>query len=186
MPLPGGDYYQATDATLVAWFRAGDEQALETLLERYEAPLFQFLMGILRDAHQAEDALQETWCRALERLDEVDLQHLRGWLFTVAYHHAMLAKRKKKAIASLTDKSVVADPAPGPLTQAALREETERLRDLIERLPPAQREVVRQRLYEGRRFREIADNLACPVNTALARMHEGVKRLRLLLGVDHD
>src|SRR3954468_5519593 len=84
------------DAELIRRFRAGDAFALETLLERYEAPLFQFLLGMLRNHHQAEDALQDTWCRALEHLDDIDWQHLRGWLFTVAYHQAMLVKRKQK------------------------------------------------------------------------------------------
>jgi len=35
--------------------------------------------------------------RALERLDSVDPDHLRGWLFTVAYHQAMLTRRQQKA-----------------------------------------------------------------------------------------
>ena len=42
------------------------------------------------------------------------------------------------------------------------------------------KEFIRQRVYEGKRFREIAADLHCPLNTALARMHEGLKRLRLL------
>src|SRR5262249_8586654 len=81
--LSGKEHRSASDSDLLAWFRAGDEAALETLLERYESALFQFLVGILRNHHQAEDCLQETWCRALERLDGVDGAHLRGWLFTV-------------------------------------------------------------------------------------------------------
>ena len=85
-----------SDATLVARFRAGDARALEALLARYEAPLFQFLVGMLRDHHRAEDALQETFVRALERLDGVEPAGLRGWLFTVAYHEAMLARRRRK------------------------------------------------------------------------------------------
>src|SRR6516165_6995335 len=82
------------DSTLLERFRAGDERALEMLLSRYETPLFQFLVGMLRNHHQAEDVLQETFIRALERLDGVDPDHLRGWLFTVAYHQAMLLKRR--------------------------------------------------------------------------------------------
>ena len=38
---------------------------------------------------------------------------------------------------------------------------------------------------EGKRFREIAASLGCPLNTALARMHEGLKRLRLLWEQNH-
>src|SRR5438034_877203 len=88
--LPG-----PSDGELIRRFRDGDAQALDALLQRYEAPLYQFLLGMLRDHHQAEDALQEIWCRALEHLDGIDWSHLRGWLFTVAYHQAMLVKRKQ-------------------------------------------------------------------------------------------
>jgi RNA polymerase sigma-70 factor (ECF subfamily) len=177
---------ELTDAALLARFRGGDGPALEALFARHEVPLFQFLVGMLRDHHQAEDALQETFVRALERLDGVDPEHLRGWLFTVAYHQAMLARRKQKSRpAEPLGEGAVADPDPGPLQTAAHRDEARRLRSLLEQLPAPQREVIRQRVYEGKRFREIAADLECPLNTALARMHEGLKRLRLLWGSDH-
>ena len=77
------------------------------------------------------------------------------------------------------------DPATGPFDSLARQDEARRLRDLLEQLPAAQREVIRQRVYEGKKFREIAETLGCPLNTALARMHEGLKRLRLLWGESH-
>lgn len=177
----------SSDADLLRRHRAGDPRALPQLMERYEVPLFQFLVGMLRDHHQAEDALQETFVKALERLETVDEDHLRGWLFTVAYHQAMLFKRRQKKVLpnlSLREEGV-ADEAPGPLSEAEARDEARRLRALVDRLPSAQREVVRQRVYEGKRFREIAEALGCPLNTALARMHDGLKRLRLLWEQDH-
>ena len=62
-PTPNrASYLQASDSDLLTRFRAGDGQALDTLLERYEPDLFPFLLGLLKDHHQAEDALQETWC----------------------------------------------------------------------------------------------------------------------------
>jgi RNA polymerase sigma-70 factor (ECF subfamily) len=171
-----------SDATLLVRFRAGDGQALSLLLERYEGPLFQFLVGMLHDHHQAEDALQETFIRALEHLDGVDPDHLRGWLFTVAYHQAMLHRRKQKAQPALplAASADVAVGQPGPLQQAEHQDEVFRLQKLLELLPLAQREVIRQRVYEGKRFKEIAATLNCPLNTTLARMHEGLKRLRVL------
>ena len=176
-----------SDAELLARFRAGDERGLEALFERYEAPVFQFLLGMLRHHHQAEDALQETFVRALEKLDGVDPDHLRGWLFTVAYHQAMLSRRREKSRAAepLADFLEVVGREPDPLAQAASHDDARRLLALLEQLPPAQREVIRQRVYEGKRFREIAADLKCPLNTALARMHEGLKRLRLLWETGH-
>jgi RNA polymerase sigma-70 factor (ECF subfamily) len=175
-----------SDAQLLARFRDGDETALELLFERYETSVFQFLVGMLRNHHQAEDVLQETFVRALERLDGVDPDHLRGWLFTVAYHQAMLARRRlKKHAGRVAHHNGVPDPHPGPLVHAERRDDARRLQELLEKLPDGQREVIRQRVYEGKRFREIAADLDCPLNTALARMHEGLKRLRLLWEQDH-
>ena len=110
---------EVSDAELLTRFRGGDDAALEALFERHETPLFYFLLGMLRDTHQAEDALQETFVRALERLDGVDPDHLRGWLFTVAYHQAMLAKRRQKgrdrAVSQGRSVAEVADDTSGPL-----------------------------------------------------------------------
>jgi RNA polymerase sigma-70 factor (ECF subfamily) len=178
---------ELSDALLLARFQSGDDRALDALLARHEAPLFQFLVGMLRDHHLAEDVLQETFVRALERLDGVDGEHLRGWLFTVAYHQALLARRRQKARPA-TALELSAEPSesrPGPLELAALRDDARLVGRLLERLPAPQQEVIRQRVYEGKRFREIAAALGCPLNTALARMHEGLKRLRLLWEADH-
>jgi RNA polymerase sigma-70 factor (ECF subfamily) len=182
----------ATDRELLSGFKAGDVGALDALFERYEAPVFQFVVGLLRNHHQAEDVLQETFVRALERLEGVDPDHLRGWLFTVAYHQAMLARRRARArrepaharLGEFGD-DTLADQAIGPEHEAVRREEGRKLRALLDQLPPPQREVIRQRVYEGKRFREIAADLECPLNTALARMHEGLKRLRVLWEQNH-
>lgn len=176
-----------SDAKLIARFRSGDECALTEIFQRYEVPLYQFLLGILRDHHLAEDTLQETLVRALEHLDGVDANHLRGWLFTVAYHQAMLVKRRQKVrFCNVEEQSDgVSDQGPSPLFLAELQDDAERLRQLLDQLPPGQREVIRQRVYEGKRFREIAESLGCPLNTALARMHEGLKRLRTLWEQNH-
>ena len=114
---------EPTDAELLARFRRGDETALDPLFARYEGAVFRFLFGLLKDHHRAEDALQETFVRALERLDAVDPEHLRGWLFTVAYHQALLVRRRRKrrAAGRLETSPAVSAPGPGPLEQAAYR-----------------------------------------------------------------
>jgi RNA polymerase sigma-70 factor (ECF subfamily) len=176
-----------SDAELLARFQRGDAQALERIFERYEQPLFLFLLGLLRDHHRAQDALQETFVKALERLDTVDPGHFRGWLFTVGYHQAMLARRKRavhgrRLPSASPEESVTAvdHRHADPALAAAAREEADRCRALLAHLPAAQRDVIRRHLFDGQRFREIAADLGCPLNTALARMHQGLKRLRAL------
>src|SRR5262249_30518812 len=141
---------QETDAELLRRFHAGGMSALEELFERYERGLYQFVLGVLRDPHLAEDVLQDTFVSALQRLEGVDPDHLRGWLFTVAYHQAMLAKRRQKSRpAGSLQGYDEADGLPQPDAQAELREETNRLKELLSQLPLGQQEVIRQRVYEG-------------------------------------
>src|SRR5205809_7656125 len=124
-----------SDATLLTQFRAGDDTALDALCARYEGALYQFLFGMLRDHHRAEDALQETFVRALERLDGVDPEHLRGWLFTVAYHQALLLKRRQagrlKHVRPDAEPPDTPDAASGPFDSLARQDEARRLRDLL-------------------------------------------------------
>lgn len=176
-----------TDQQLLDRFRLGDEYALEVIFERYEEKVFHFLMGILRDHHQAEDALQETFIKALIGSETVIGEHFRGWLFTVAYREAMLLKRKQKRRGTTNGEPIlaVADPSPSGPEMVDRNEQVRRLIELLDELPRPQREVIRARIYEGKRYREIASDLGCPLNTALARMHDGLKKLRQLWERDH-
>lgn len=170
-----------TDAELLTRFRKGDDCALEVLFERHESAIFHFLIGILRDHHQAEDALQETFVKALLDSEMVDPNKLRGWLFTVAHREALLLRRKQKRRAEYAEPNLdLIDPTPCGPELVARNDLARRVCELLEELPRAQREVIRARIYDGKRYREIAADLGCPLNTALARMHEGLKRLRQL------
>src|SRR5260370_17414504 len=87
----------SSDAALLLRFRSGDARALDLLFERYETSLFQFLLGILKDHHRAEDALHETFVRSLRRLDVVGPDHLREWVFTAAYQHAITHRLRQRS-----------------------------------------------------------------------------------------
>lgn len=177
----------ATDAELLARFRAGDAAALEPLFARYEEPVFRFLFGVLRDHHAAEDALQETFVQALRKVDAVAADTFRGWLFTVAYRQAMLLKRKGKRLPTQASDvalaGLVGDDAAD--ARAGLADDARHVRELLELLPAVQRQVIAARVFDGLAFREIAAKLGCPLNTALARMHDGLHKLRQLWEARH-
>jgi RNA polymerase sigma-70 factor (ECF subfamily) len=172
---------EATDADLLTRFRAGDDAALGRLFERYEGPVFRFLFGVLKDHHQAEDALQETFIQALRKADGIDPATFRGWLFTVAYQQGMLQKRRARRRPAPAEPEVLLGlVADGSAPDAERADDVRAVNELLAMLPAAQREVIRLRVYDGLRFRDVAERLGCPLNTALARMHDGVRRLRAL------
>jgi RNA polymerase sigma-70 factor, ECF subfamily len=180
-------HVETTDATLLARFRTGDASALEPLFLRYEGPVFRFLFGVLKDHHAAEDALQETFVQAIRHADAVAPDTFRGWLFTVAYRQAVLLRRKGKRLPAQADDAILlglVGDAPAD-DQADRADDVRKVRELLELLPDPQRAVIAARVFEGKKFREVATALGCPLNTALARMHEGLKKLRQLWEARH-
>jgi RNA polymerase sigma-70 factor (ECF subfamily) len=172
---------EPTDAELLARFQSGDESALDSLFGRYEGPVFRFLLGVLRDHHRAEDALQETFVQALRHTDGIDPGRFRGWLFTVAHQQAVLLKRKEKRLPAQADEFALLALVDARRSEPIDRsDDARKVRELLERLPEIQRAVITARVFEGKKFREVAAALGCPLNTALARMHDGLRKLRQL------
>lgn len=172
---------ESTDAELLDRFRSGDDTALDPLFARYEGPVFRFLFGILKDHHRAEDALQETFVQALRHAEGVKPETFRGWLFTVAHQQAMLLKRKEKRLPAQADDLVLLGLVGRAGEDSAVRaDDVQKIRELLDQIPAPQRAVIKARVFEGKKFREVAAAMGCPLNTALARMHDGLKKLRQL------
>lgn len=172
-----------TDADLLARFRGGDSDALAAIFERYESPVFRYLLGVLKDRHAAEDVLQETFVTVLRKADEVAPETFRGWLFTVAHQQAMLLKRKTKRLpAAVPDEHLLAliGVESDPAAVVAGTDSAAAVRSLLQQLPESHRQVIHLRVFDGLKFREVAERLGCPLNTALARMHDGIRTLRRL------
>lgn len=145
--------------------------------------LRRFIMGVLRDAQLTQDVLQVTFTRMVEQGHTTREESRKSWLFRVAYNEALALRRR-----SATGQRVVRKLAEGttPATMAAdealLRyERVQAVKSALERLPPAQREIVRLRIYEDKTFAEISRDLGIPLGTALGRMRSALQKLKQLL-----
>ncbi|MEJ5277133.1 MAG: sigma-70 family RNA polymerase sigma factor, partial [Thermogemmata sp.] len=65
-----------------------------------------------------------------------------------------------------------------PEAELEQAEESVWIRQSLRLLPVVQQEALHARYYEGKKFREIAASLGCPLGTVLARLHAGLKKLR--------
>jgi len=171
------------EAALLDRWRARDPDAFAILMDRYELPVFRYLLAVLRDRHAAEDTLQETFAIALLKLDGARPESLRGWFFAVAHQQAMLWKRRAKRVPATTDGelwSLLLGREADPADSLARRDDAAAIRELMAKLPVAQQQVLSMRLFDGLKFRDVAERLGCPLNTALARMRDGLQNLRTL------
>ncbi len=157
-----------------------DPALVAELYRKHQAELRSFLIGVLRDSHLANDALQATFTKALEVGHTAMKVSLKGWLFRVALNEALAIRRRQQ----LRDRTIdrVAWSQPGTLESPAdlvVRSETINVvRDALDSLPLEQRQVVCMRIYDEKTFQAIANQLGLPLGTVLSRMQLAIKKLR--------
>ena len=76
--------------------RSGDRQELGRLIDQYSPLIYRLLLSMLRDPSAAEDALQETFIKAMRALPEFEgRSSLSTWLYRIASNEALMMLRKK-------------------------------------------------------------------------------------------
>ena len=180
-----------TDDELMAAFIVGNSAAMETLFLRYRQSVYSWLLRMTGDAAEAEDIYQDVWLKVIRHAADYRSGSFRAWLWQIVRNKA--TDRMRKMSPSLILDSPISAEGEGEETivdqlsddraaDALMQiEEVERRRvvcEAIEALPMAQREVVLLRVNGELPFKEIADMLATPIGTVLARMHKAVKSLK--------
>lgn len=166
-----------------------DPEVVQGTYNQHAEGLFRFLLGVLKDSASAEDALQTTFVRLTERGHQIQQRtSIKSWLYQVAFNEAMLIRRRQAT--GLRHQQTIAwhyqvnsreqgPQNPDNITQDFIQqEEIEQIRKSLDCLSPVQRVVVEKRIYEGKKFREIAEELHVPLATVLARMQTSLKKLK--------
>lgn len=166
------------EKVLVLRCQTGDEEAFGELVERYQSRLRYYLHKMLRDAHRAEDALQEVWLdvfRAVPRL--TDAGAFRAWVYQIARTRAFREHRQRRLTAQALEDADVTDDTEDNFTA----EDAEVIHAALDELPAEQREVLVLRYIEDMSYEEIAGIVGCRVGTVRSRLHYGKSALREIL-----
>lgn len=152
-------------------------------LEHLDA-LFGYAMTLTRDKTDAEDLVQETYLRAVKAANQPQPEtNLKAWLFVImrnAWFNIMRHKHHGLRIFESDDEQAAAanDQTYDPHLVYLRKLEQEQVRDAIEKLPDAYREVVVLRDIEGFSYQEIATVLNCPAGTVMSRLGRARGKLR--------
>ncbi|MFI5362529.1 MAG: RNA polymerase sigma factor [Elusimicrobiota bacterium] len=171
------------DADLVRRCLAGDGDGFARILERYNAPVYSFLLRFVGDAADAEDLAQETFLKAFRSLESYDQSRpLRSWLFAIAHHAALdFLRARKPAALSLDHEDDPIDPADaadGPEKLAEIALDGALVEKLIAALPPLYREVLLLRHLQDLSVAEVAAALAVPEGTVKIRLFRAREMMR--------
>lgn len=153
----------------------GDKAALEQLYQRTKAPIYAYLLSVLKNSHDAEDALQETYLGIHASAPSYRPNgQSKAWIYTIAKNQAMMIFRRKRSAESLEDQDEGSLEAPsGPSTEDKMI-----LSAAMDTLTEEERQIVMLHAVSGFRFREIASFLNLPLSTVLSKHHRALKRLK--------
>ena len=159
--------------------QSGSHEALNELFKSVQAPLFRYIVSLVRDQHLAEDILQEVFIRIYRKLRWLrEPQAFRAWTYQIASREAFrYLNRERRWSEQVRDETTLAAlPANEP--REFPRELIESLPQLVESLSPASRAVVVLFYLHELSLVETAAVLDIPVGTAKSRLAYGLEKLR--------
>ena len=179
--------YELSDSQLIALYRNGDEEAFSNLLNRHKNRVYTTIYLIVKDRYVAEDLLQDSFIKAVRTIKSGRYNEegkFLPWMLRIAHNLAIdyFRKDKRYPVIVMEDGSKVFNTlefAEDPVENKQIKMETHQmLRQLIQELPEAQKEVLIMRHYMQMSFQEIADSTGVSINTALGRMRYALINLR--------
>ncbi len=156
-----------------------NSQVFDVLIERYQRDLLRTCTMILKDAHLAEDAVQETFLLAYK-----NLHRFRGessaytWLVRIAVNTCRNMQRR--AWFRHEDRRVDLDALP--VSVPGMSETSVALMGEVMRLPQKERETVWLYYYQEMTTAEVAQSLGVSASAVAKRLSRARKRLREALG----
>lgn len=190
------------DQLLVERVQAGEKQAFDLLVAKYQRRLMRLLSRIVHDPAEAEDVVQETFIKAYRAL-----RHFRGdsafytWLYRIGINTAknFLATQGRR---TPTSTEADAEQAEGfsdgdqlrdintPESVLASKQIAQTVNAAMDALPLDLRTAIALREIEGLSYEEISDIMACPIGTVRSRIFRAreviAEKLKPLLDMPID
>jgi RNA polymerase sigma-70 factor (ECF subfamily) len=148
---------------------------LEATVRRHARLLFKVAYGVLRNSHDAEDVVQETFLR-IHSSGFGKVRDIPSWLATIAFRLALDRKRKPEEV----ELAEVDLPAKNPDAEhlAIHRQQVDRLRTLIASLPDDLRFPLVLSAIEELNSRQIAEMLGIPESSVRGRIMRARQMLK--------
>lgn len=169
------------DARLVERYIAGETDAIEELVMRYQKQIYAFIYRMTKDMEESKDLTQKTFLNAVNGIrDFRKTASFKTWLYQIAVNTSLNhIKRNKREEVEVEDS--FASTQAGALTSIIENEKREHVRKSLDMLPERQKLAVVLRVYESLSCAETAKAMGCSEGAVKAHYHSGVKRLKEVL-----
>lgn len=175
------------DVQLIQKILSGNDEAFNTLVQKYQKSVHTLVWRKIGDFHYAEEITQDTFLQVYEQLSTLkDSCQFAGWLYVIANRLCIAWMRKQrpvmqplddpsiKAIDNLTYERYVSEQRESEAIECRY----EIVEELLGKLPESEREVMTLYYLGEMPTKEIGELLDVPVNTIVSRLHRARKRLQ--------
>ncbi|MBI9103992.1 MAG: sigma-70 family RNA polymerase sigma factor [Spirochaetales bacterium] len=162
----------------------GNPDAYEGIVNKYQQQLLHLAYSFLGDTQAAEDAVQEIFIKAYTSLHRFSLdRRFHPWLYSIAVNYLknVYRKNKKNYSIQMPDSMVGADEYPMPEDLLAKKEEIQRIRTAVNRLPVKIREPFILYYLEEMKISEISEILGISMENIKSKLFRGRKIIRKYL-----
>lgn len=166
------------DARLVFACRNGDRVAYETLLTRYERPIFNLAVRMLRNPEDARDVVQTVFVRVFERLHQFNSEHrFYSWIYRIAINESIDVLNSRRRMGPLEDEDSL-EHGNTPLEDCHDAQRDAAVQAAMMKLPPDYRAVIVLRHFVDRSYQEMSEILEIPEKTVKSRLFTARQLLR--------
>lgn len=172
------------DGKLIERFKCGDVSGFEELVRKYQDKIYNLCRYMIEDAHDAQDAAQDTFLKAYRNLNAFKPDaSFYTWLYRIAVNTCLDYKKKARPD-QLEDESLLeglasTEASPERLYQS--KEITQSIQTALGELPEQLRAAIVLKEVEELSYEEIADVLHASMGTVKSRISRAREELRRLL-----
>lgn len=179
------------DLRLIEGLCAGSAEAYESLIERFQQPVYALALRLLSDQSEACDVVQEVFLKVFRNVGHFRGQSsLKTWIYRITVNEAHNARRwffrhRRREVELDTDpeearnwKETLPDGSRSPYDETLAREQRVMIDAALEKINPAYRDAVVLRDITDLRYEEIAEILGVSLGTVKSRILRGREALR--------
>lgn len=178
-----------TDEEFAISYVRGNNRAFDELLSRNQSKLFSYILFVVRDEDKANDLFQETFVKVITKLHQgryVDSGKFGAWIMRIAHNVIMdwYREQRSRNLIEPTDENDLSNLSGNEILDSNVENRYVNdqimvdVKNMMNMLPPTQREVVFMRFYQDLSFKEIAETTGVSINTSLGRMRYAILNLR--------
>lgn len=188
------DVAKLDDRSLIINYLEGNEKCFEILLNRHRDKIYTSIYLFVRDRDLAEDIFQDVFIKIIDTLRKGKYNHegkFLQWAMRISYNMCVdnfrRSKRRTKVNSTETfDIFDVLESGDDNMETTMIKSQLHtKVRELVDQLPPEQKEVVVLRHYADMSFKEISQITRVSINTALGRMRYALINMRKLVEDNH-